>query len=139
MKRMINQQNEEPMDDPCQVEIGEKVKRVRRRVVNSSISHEEESIKSLHASTSTSNSTSTSTSPPQVEISNSEQFLEYIIEKEPNSLPKSTTSQRYSTDHLLFNGAIPEGLYHIFGVAKDLLGSSYRPKECNLMIGKIKY
>jgi len=108
---MINQQNEEPMDDPPQVEIGEKVKRVRRRVMN----------------------------PTKVEISNSEQFLEYIVEKEPDSLPKCSTSQRYSTDHLLFNGSIPEGLYHIFGVAKDLLGSSYRPKECNLMVGKIKY
>jgi hypothetical protein len=73
------------------------------------------------------------------EIKDSDQFLAYILENGPNTLPKSTTTQRYSIEHLRFTGVIPEGLYHIFGVAKDLLGSSYRPKECNLAVGKIKY
>jgi hypothetical protein len=96
------------------VVMGEKVKRIRRKV------HE----------------------PPkgtEVELNTTDQFLAYILDKGPDTLPKSTTSQRYSTNNLQFNGAIPIGLYHIFGVAKDLLGSSYRPKECNLAVGKINY
>lgn len=101
------------------VVVGEKVKRIRRKV------HEP--------------SSGTEGSINKVELNTTEQFLTYIIEKGPDTLPKSATSQRYSTNHLQFNGVIPVGLYHIFGVAKDLLGSSYRPKECNLTVGKIHY
>lgn len=98
--------------------MGEKVKRIRRKMPESS-----------------------PPSPPvnEIEINTTDQFLAYIIDKGPDTPPQSTTTQRYSTKNLRFTGAIPVGLYHVFGVAKNLLGSSYRPKECNLAVGKIHY
>ena len=135
------------MEETNKVEIGQKVRRIRRNPQQVShvpqlpqlpqivqvpeIKHEEEDkqpdVSELRRGSFV------------AEIKDSDQFLEYILENGPNTLPKSTTTQRYSTEHLRFTGVIPEGLYHIFGVANDLLGSSYRPKECNLAVGKIKY
>lgn len=100
--------------------MGEKVKRIRRKVPEPPAA-------------------AAALAANEIELNTTEQFLGYIIEKGPDTSPKSTATQRYSTENLRFTGVIPVGLYHIFGVAKDLLGSSYRPKECNLAVGKIHY
>jgi hypothetical protein len=107
-------------------EIGTKIRRVRRRIPQS-------------LQPTLPDKPEPEPEPEKITLDTQEKFLEYILKQGPDSLPKSTTTQRYSTETLEFSGTIPEGLYHIFGVAKDLLGTSYRPKECNLMVGKIHF
>ena len=99
------------MDD-ASIEIGSKIKRIRRHRVTDS---------------------------KPIEIHNSKDFMDYILKHGTKTSTQSKISKRYDTSGFVFTGSISPALFHIFGVGQEILGSSYRPNECNLFLGKITF
>jgi len=113
------------------IEIGTRLKRVRRKQPNM--------VPSTSISTSTTTVEEIKAEMEGVRLNTTEEFIEYILTHGPRRGEQSSTTKRYTTDGIEFSGKISASLYHIFGVGEEILGSSYRPKECNLVIGKITF
>jgi hypothetical protein len=61
---------------------------------------------------------------------------EYLVTP-PTIKQEGDASGRYSLVDVKLQSNHPPELFHAFGVARDILGTSFRPLESNLAIGKI--
>jgi hypothetical protein len=71
-------------------------------------------------------------------IDTKEKFMEIVNNGYIHRKKEERATGRYSMEGIKIEEPIPVGIFHTFGVAYDILGTSYRPKECNLALGKIK-